>query len=124
MNILLGNTDAHIKNWYLIYHDGINPTLAPAYDIVSSLTYINDRNNALNLGGVKFFYDLNQKSLDRFIRNTQFPDEIVNDAITATIDAAKKNWPRLSRELPLAGDVKKKLLNHLMRLQEPFKIEF
>jgi len=33
--ILMGNTDAHLKNWAVIYPDGINFQLSPAYDPVS-----------------------------------------------------------------------------------------
>ena len=33
--ILMGNTDAHLKNWAVIYPDGINLQLSPAYDPVS-----------------------------------------------------------------------------------------
>ncbi len=32
--ILMGNTDAHLKNWALLYEDGIQPTLSPLYDPV------------------------------------------------------------------------------------------
>lgn len=32
--ILMGNTDAHLKNWALIYPDGRAPQLAPVYDPV------------------------------------------------------------------------------------------
>ena len=32
--ILMGNVDAHLKNWALIYPDGITPRLAPLYDPV------------------------------------------------------------------------------------------
>jgi serine/threonine-protein kinase HipA len=32
--ILMGNTDAHLKNWALVYPDGIHPQLAPLYDPV------------------------------------------------------------------------------------------
>lgn len=32
--ILLGNTDAHLKNWALLYPDGREPQLAPLYDPV------------------------------------------------------------------------------------------
>jgi serine/threonine-protein kinase HipA len=37
--ILMGNTDAHPKNWALVYEDGINPALAPLYDPVSVSSY-------------------------------------------------------------------------------------
>lgn len=32
--ILMGNTDAHLKNWALVYPDGRTPQLAPLYDPV------------------------------------------------------------------------------------------
>lgn len=32
--ILLGNVDAHLKNWALLYPDGLSPVLAPLYDPV------------------------------------------------------------------------------------------
>jgi serine/threonine-protein kinase HipA len=32
--ILMGNTDAHLKNWAVIYPDGRTPRLSPAYDPV------------------------------------------------------------------------------------------
>ena len=122
MNILLGNTDAHIKNWSLIYHDKMNPILSPAYDIVSSLTYISDRNNALNLGGIKYFYDLNQDAVDTFIRHTLLPADIVNNAITTTIESAQATWPLLIKELPIETKVRNTLNHHFTQLQHPFKI--
>lgn len=35
VNDLLGNPDAHLKNFGLLYPDGVAPRLAPAYDIVA-----------------------------------------------------------------------------------------
>src|SRR5205085_2078009 len=37
VNILIGNGDAHVKNFSLIYPDGRTPELAPAYDVVSTI---------------------------------------------------------------------------------------
>ena len=34
-----GNTDAHLKNWSLLYPDGINPQLAPVYDQVCTIAW-------------------------------------------------------------------------------------
>lgn len=41
---LMGNTDAHGKNWGFIYHDGISPQLAPAYDMVCVSAYFDPHN--------------------------------------------------------------------------------
>ncbi len=38
-NVLIGNGDAHLKNWSLIYRDPRRPTLAPAYDLVATFVY-------------------------------------------------------------------------------------
>jgi serine/threonine-protein kinase HipA len=40
--ILMGNTDAHLKNWALIYPDGTTPCLAPVYDPVSVSSFFAD----------------------------------------------------------------------------------
>jgi serine/threonine-protein kinase HipA len=37
--IVVGNTDAHLKNWALIYRDGRTPSLAPVYDFHSLTIY-------------------------------------------------------------------------------------
>lgn len=36
---LMGNTDAHTKDWALLYEDGVHPRLAPAYDMVCVAAY-------------------------------------------------------------------------------------
>ncbi len=38
-SLLIGNGDAHLKNWSLIYRDRRRPTLAPAYDLVATFAY-------------------------------------------------------------------------------------
>ena len=48
-NVLMGNGDAHIKNWSLIYDNPLRPRLAPAYDLVSNVAYTtHDTSIALN----------------------------------------------------------------------------
>lgn len=34
VNTLIGNSDAHLKKFSVLYHNGIHPELSPAYDIV------------------------------------------------------------------------------------------
>lgn len=41
--VLSGNADAHIKNWALVYPDGLHARLAPAYDFVATVAYPNLR---------------------------------------------------------------------------------
>lgn len=52
-NLLSGNTDAHLKNWSLIYPDGRAARLAPAYDMVFVRYYLPNNAMALTLAKEK-----------------------------------------------------------------------
>ena len=62
-NFLLGNTDAHVKNFSLLYGEDLKTIrLAPAYDLVSTSTYKEStRDMAFNIGG-KVLIDEIQRS--------------------------------------------------------------
>lgn len=49
LNWLLGNGDAHLKNFGVLYRDDIDVRLAPFYDVVSTLLYIPEDVPALAL---------------------------------------------------------------------------
>jgi len=52
-NVLIGNTDAHGKNFSFLY-SGSKQRLAPYYDLVSTLAWPNlSKNLAMNIGGCK-----------------------------------------------------------------------
>jgi serine/threonine-protein kinase HipA len=47
--LLSGNTDGHLKNWSLVYPDGRNARLSPAYDLVCVRQYLPNDQLALPL---------------------------------------------------------------------------
>jgi serine/threonine-protein kinase HipA len=53
VNILIGNTDAHLKNWSFCFPGGNRIVLAPAYDIVAVNTLSGDSAMALRLRGTR-----------------------------------------------------------------------
>ena len=65
-NYLIGNTDAHIKNFSLLYNSSLKSLrLAPAYDIVSTTVYDQStRDMAFNIGGV---YSIDEIERGHFI---------------------------------------------------------
>jgi serine/threonine-protein kinase HipA len=63
-----GNGDAHLKNWSLIYSDGVNARLSPAYDFVSTIQYKADDQLALNLARSKRWQDVTRESFLRLAR--------------------------------------------------------
>jgi len=50
-NALIGNHDAHAKNFSVLYNNN-RPTLAPLYDILSTAVYSEQRHHAQALGTV------------------------------------------------------------------------
>ena len=61
---LIGNTDAHIKNFSLLYEpDGRSIRLAPAYDIISTVIYNEStRNMAFSIGGAYAIEEITETS--------------------------------------------------------------
>jgi len=61
-SVLVGNGDAHLKNWSLVYPDRRVPTLSPAYDLVSTFLYRGDDDGPEDLGlrfcGTKRFEEI------------------------------------------------------------------
>ena len=74
---LIGNGDAHLKNWSVLYDDPARPTLAPAYDLVSTIPYLPRDRLALGFGGSKDFRPLDDRRIQRFARAARLPFEAV-----------------------------------------------
>ena len=96
-NILIGNGDAHLKNWSLIYHDRHNPTLAPAYDLVATFVYRpgieGSEPMALKLGGSKRFEAVDCSTFARLDERLGVKAELA--AVAATVVArVREEWPR------------------------------
>lgn len=51
LNYLIGNSDAHAKNYALLYHPLTSARLAPLYDLVSTAVYDVEQRLAMSIGG-------------------------------------------------------------------------
>ncbi|HEY9107435.1 MAG TPA: HipA domain-containing protein [Roseateles sp.] len=104
VNALLGNTDAHSKNWGLIYRDGRNARLSPAYDLVCVASYFE--------GAAPNEYALNRK-MDESLRmwGEDRAEALVKAAgllqynpirrvVRETQKLAVEVWPKLLEEAP------------------------
>jgi serine/threonine-protein kinase HipA len=82
---LVGNGDAHLKNWAFIFPDSRTPRLAPAYDIVPTALLQGDTTLALpvtghELLGVNRFVDVTPDRVRSLARKVQLdPIEVVDD---------------------------------------------
>ncbi|MFT5133537.1 MAG: serine/threonine-protein kinase HipA [Gammaproteobacteria bacterium] len=124
VNILLANGEAHIKNWSLIYADGVTPELSPAYDILSTRVYMGDEKHfALNLGKTKAWYEVDFDRFQAWARAADIPWRAIKPHLDDTLDKARTLWPQALRELPMVDPHKRELRNHWSSLQAAFRID-
>ena len=83
-NVLIGNADAHLKNWSLIYPDGRSPKLAPAYDLVGTIPYMPHDRLALSLGDTKEFAHVDLERFRRFAEKAGLPVRLVTQTARET----------------------------------------
>jgi serine/threonine-protein kinase HipA len=122
VNILIGNGDAHLKNWSVIYRDKVTPQLAPAYDLVSTIHYVQNDSLALNLGGEKRFESIDEAHFDRLARRMEAPPKFVLDVVKKTVTTARKEWPEIIREVGLPENMRERLCHHWAGLPEILQI--
>ncbi len=122
-NILLANGDAHLKNWTIIYPDGISPRLAPAYDIVSTLPYVEGESDiALNLGKQKNWHAIDMETFQTWAKRTGLPWPAIKIHLLDAITSARELWPEMLKDLPMLEQHKDTIKTHWTRLSDDFRI--
>lgn len=122
--IAIGNADAHLKNWSIIYPDGRTPALAPAYDLVSVTVYerFSTDQLAFRLAGERTFDKLDRDHFRRLADNVEAdPDEVVR-IVDETVVALRDSWPSIVANHPVPDFLRVYLDDRLRRLrllQEP-----
>ncbi|WP_087688991.1 MULTISPECIES: type II toxin-antitoxin system HipA family toxin [unclassified Pandoraea] len=104
--ILLGNTDAHLKNWALTYPDAHTPQLAPVYDPVCVAAFFHDVPAS--------HYGVN-RAIDKTLRAFGWPalEALLKGAgllrvsrmmtiARETVSEAQAAWPKLLDDAPAA----------------------
>jgi serine/threonine-protein kinase HipA len=96
--IVSGNGDAHHKNWSLLYPDGIQAELSPAYDLVSTIQYMQEDSLALNLAKSKRLESVNMESFRRMARKIGEEEGRMTTRIQAALDAIMDAWRESGRD--------------------------
>ncbi|OEE34439.1 phosphatidylinositol kinase [Vibrio genomosp. F10 str. ZF-129] len=122
INILLGNGDAHLKNWTLIYSDAYSPRLSPLYDVVFTSPYIENDSLALNMVGTKQWFEITMKHFEEWAEKAGVPWVAVKPHLIDVMSLARKNWPNLLQELPMEVEQKDALKKHWGKLSDDFRI--
>jgi serine/threonine-protein kinase HipA len=86
-NYLIGNCDAHGKNFSLLYRDG-EVRLAPLYDFICTLHYPElSADMAMKIGGVKSSDSLNMAAWNNFAQEAQLDPAMVRREV---VEIAKR----------------------------------
>ncbi|GAA2414271.1 HipA domain-containing protein [Streptomyces glaucosporus] len=105
-SVTIGNGDAHLKNWSLIYRDRRVPSLAPVYDLVSTVPYApadEPEDMGLKFGGSKRFETVRPATFDRLEsaldRRFGVSDGRLSDVAVDTVRRVREAWPRHEERL-------------------------
>ena len=77
-NYLIGNADAHSKNFSIYWKTEDNISLTPAYDILCSTIYDCDQRIAMKIGKAKFYNDVTDKDWEIFAKELDVSYKFVN----------------------------------------------
>lgn len=114
-NALIGNGDMHLKNWSLIYSQKHQPSLAPAYDFVSTILYLPEDALALNFVDNKDFTSLTFDQFKRFAAKAHLSEKLVLHTVKETVETFSESWKTV-KDLPVHKDVQAAILKHLSTL--------
>jgi len=112
LTVACGNNDAHLKNWSLIYPDGIQARWSPLYDQVSTVAWEGpDRLLSLKLAGVKEFGRIDRAAFERLAEKCNLDPARVIDNVRDTLTRLFDTWPGILPDLPIPE-------SHVVRLRE------
>lgn len=112
-NTLIGNADMHLKNWSLIYPDRRHAALAPAYDFISTIAYIQAGKSALKFSRTKSFTEYSEDELSHLAAKARLPEKLVLDTARETVALFHQHWHAEKANLPLAAEVVQAVETHL-----------
>ena len=103
---LIGNGDMHLKNWSLIYPDRRTPVLSPAYDLLSTIPYIEGEDTAaLNFSRTKKMAALSKDELAHLAAKAELSEKLVIDTARETVERFRTVWEAEKKNLPMATKV-------------------
>ena len=91
-NLLVGNGDAHLKNWSLIYPDRKIARLSPAYDLVCTAVYPNQADLGLPFFGTARISEISRDHFARLQAGLNVEGEDVLDVVDEPIERFSETW--------------------------------
>jgi serine/threonine-protein kinase HipA len=101
-NYVIGNSDAHLKNWSLLYADPRRPVLSPAYDLVSTAIYSppgRTEDLGLKFAKSRDFKSVTLSNFDRLEQKVNANGVGLRDAAHEVIQKTLSIWTEVSETL-------------------------
>lgn len=115
--IVIGNADAHLKNWSLWYPDNIQPRLSPAYDLVSTCVYDRlGRDMSLRLFGDRDPRSVRIELLRDLATAVGASADRIGNVVADTLGRMRAAWPQIESSLPLSQGFVDRLARYQARL--------
>lgn len=115
--VLIGNGDAHLKNWSLFYPDRRKPRLAPAYDLVASIVYLPGDDMALRLYKRTRFDEVERRLLARMVEKTDDDPAMVLRVAEETSAKVREAWAREAAHLPIRAEARGVIDKHMAAMR-------
>ena len=116
VNTLVGNSDAHLKNFSVLYHNGLMPELSPAYDIVCVAALPGFQGFGTNVAIDQYQRGETLADYEAVARAAGVSERIARAAVKQTVALAKERWPAALAELGAPDAVRTEILNRLATL--------
>ena len=97
-NYLIGNTDAHAKN-FSVYLTDAGIALTPAYDLLCSSIYDCDQRIAMKIGKARYYSDVTEKDWENFAQDLDISHKLVQAELERQKDYLPKIVEKLTKEL-------------------------
>lgn len=120
-SVLIGNADMHLKNWSLLYLDRRTPSLAPAYDYVSTVPYLPNDRLALGLGGSKELTGITQDQIRRFADTARLAVSPLWRVVQETTEKTVAAWQSLDEKNILPAKIRTAIDDHMAKVAASIK---
>lgn len=115
--IVIGNADAHLKNWSLWYPDRVQPRLSPAYDLISTCVYAKlGRDMGLRLFGDYDPRSVRLESLRDLATAVGGSADRIGAVVTETLVRMRTAWSEIGAGLPVSQGYVDRLAEYQERL--------
>ena len=121
-NLLVGNNDAHGKNFSLIYHADGQTRLAPLYDLVSTVAYPElSTRMAMKIGGEYEAEKVGPKQLEKLASEADLSAPLVKGRATELAAAVIAMLPLVTSDEPFAIKVSEQIRSRCQRMIQRFR---